>query len=381
MPFALPEPILQTGLWILLLGGAGCSLLLYLLVSLPLRRQERARILVDLVEVRENPGQSLVEALVSMSRTRDPSLGVGFHLLAAHLEAGRSFGTALELVPRLLPVGIRRVLAAGEELGDCRRVVPLCRQMLEDAAGTVRMMANHILLLLLVSLPMIVVSVAILGFYIPRIRELGMEFGRTLPPMLDAALSLLPPVLILLCGLVLLLYVVTLFHYGGPRLRQWMEFGFSPLLDRCFLWIPWQRTRIHRDFSLMLGWLLDQGVSETRALEQAAACTANSAFVRRVESCRTALASGQSLEQAILKLKGAPQLAWRLGLASRHSRGFRAALRGWWEWLHARARRQEQIAAQLLGAILVLFNAFILVIVATSTFHILTEVIEEAVLW
>ena len=252
--------------------------LLYPLVSLPMKRQERARIFLDLLEMCEGRGRDLSRELVSISYTRDADLGFRFHVLAAHLEAGRSLRSAIGLVPRLLPGNVRSMLIAGEDLGDCRQVAGLCRRMLDDAAGTVRMMANHILPLLLVGLPLMLAYSLVLRLCVPTIRTLYEEAEAAPPPFLEAALALAVPILVLACVLYLLIFLIALFHYGGPRLKRWLEFGLAPVLDRFYLWIPWVRTRIHRDFSLALGWLLDRKVPEPKALSLAAGCTANSRF-------------------------------------------------------------------------------------------------------
>jgi len=69
----------------------------------PLRRQERARLFLDLLEGGLRDGQSPEHTIVDISHARDRALGPKFHLLAAHIEAGMRLGQALTKVPKLLP--------------------------------------------------------------------------------------------------------------------------------------------------------------------------------------------------------------------------------------------------------------------------------------
>src|SRR5436305_490110 len=75
----------------------------YFLLTLPMRRAERARLFLDLVEQGLRDGRSPEQTIVGISESRDRSVGVRFHLLAAHIECGRRLGEALERVPRFLP--------------------------------------------------------------------------------------------------------------------------------------------------------------------------------------------------------------------------------------------------------------------------------------
>jgi len=102
------------------------------LVSLPLRRQERARFFLDLLDHGLKEGHTPEQAIVTVSRSRDPSMGARFHLLAAHLETGLRLGAALDKVPRLLPLQTVAMLKSGEEIGDVRKVLPACRHRLTD---------------------------------------------------------------------------------------------------------------------------------------------------------------------------------------------------------------------------------------------------------
>src|SRR5256885_15147132 len=76
------------GLWffVCLLPICGLFYALYFFVSLPLRRQERARLFLDLLETGLKQGHSLERPILSAAEAPGRSLGVRFHLLAAYLE-------------------------------------------------------------------------------------------------------------------------------------------------------------------------------------------------------------------------------------------------------------------------------------------------------
>ena len=54
---------------------------------------------------------------------------------------------------------------------------------------------------------------------------------------------------------------------------------------------------------------------------------------------------------------------------------------GWFEALDAKAFQQEQAAAQTLTTALVLWNGFVVGAFVIGMFNLLTNMVEEAVLW
>ena len=87
---------------ILLPAGAGAAAIYYL-NSRPLRRQEGARFLLDLIDSAARQGRPVEQHIISLAASKDPSPGVRFHLLAAYLEKGRGLIPALEQVPGTAP--------------------------------------------------------------------------------------------------------------------------------------------------------------------------------------------------------------------------------------------------------------------------------------
>src|SRR5215831_15800590 len=71
-----------------ILPMAGSVYLVYFLLTLPMRRAERGRMFLDLVELGLKQGHAPEAAIVAAAASRDRSLGARFHLLAAYLEQG-----------------------------------------------------------------------------------------------------------------------------------------------------------------------------------------------------------------------------------------------------------------------------------------------------
>ena len=64
--------------------------LMHLALTLPMRRAERARLFLDQVDFAIKQGRPVEETLISLSQSRDMSMGVRFHLVVAWLEQGLS---------------------------------------------------------------------------------------------------------------------------------------------------------------------------------------------------------------------------------------------------------------------------------------------------
>ena len=354
---------------------------IYYLVSLPLRRQERARILIDLLELQDPKNQNAAELIKAISKTKDRSLGVRFHILAGYLESGLNLGDALKRVPRLLPESIVGALSVGQALGDYRKVLPVCQTILKDAASTVRNATGNFILLLFIALPSLLVMTFFCLTVWPRFLSIQQDYQTPPVPFVSWLMGALPQFLFALALLNALLYLGALCYIGGPRLRRWIEAGIRPLSHSILIRVPWYRNRLMRNFSLMLGILLDEGVPEAEALSLAGQASANQSFKRQVDRCRRTLEQGFPLETAIMKFEHVPELSWRLRIATQQSRGFRHALTGWWEWLHVKAQQQEQNAAQTASVGLVILNGLVTALLAMSVFHLIASLIEQGTLW
>ena len=356
--------------------------LLYVVLGLPLRRQERARLFLDLIETGVNQGRSVENTIISLSRSHDPAVGVRFHLLAAYLESGWSLVPALRKVGSLVPPQMVAVLKVGEELGDLRRVLPACRTLLRDGSSHVQSAYNYLVVLAFVVLPVVPALFWLMAvFILPKYQAIFADLmeGQPLPVHSFSVATALSQIQIVLS---LFFYLGALLYIGGPRMIAWLGAGyFSPRLDVIACWVPWRRKRMHRDFAAMLALLLDAEVPEERAVLLAAESTGNSAFRGRAERMVGKLREGVTLPESLSVLDDDGELRWRLNNAFHSGKNFFAALGGWLDALDARAFRQQQAFAQLITTGLVLYNGTMVSLFAIFIFRGFTTLIEEGVLW
>ena len=137
----------------ILLPGGAFSVLLHYLLSLPMHRRDRALFFLDLLETVLQRGQPVEQAILSAAENHDRAIGVRFYMVAAHIEDGARLGEALEKVPRFLPPQINAMLRAGEKLGDLKKVLPACREVLRIAPDTVRTTMHYMVAILLMFAP------------------------------------------------------------------------------------------------------------------------------------------------------------------------------------------------------------------------------------
>ncbi|MCH8206156.1 MAG: type II secretion system F family protein, partial [Chloroflexi bacterium] len=135
---------LQAAGWIVALSWV---LLLYFLITLPMRRQERALIFVHILEAGLHRGRAPEETAVGLSDSGTRSLGRLLHRVADHLDQGMSLAGALRKVPWFLPPQVTEMLAAGETIGQPGAVLPACRKTLTDAASRVRGALHYLVLM------------------------------------------------------------------------------------------------------------------------------------------------------------------------------------------------------------------------------------------
>jgi len=377
----LLSAMLWVTLWLvplLLLAVAG-----YALFRLPLQRRERAGLFLDLLDALLRRGQPLEETLIAISKTRDRTMSVRFHLLAAHLEQGLSLSRALERVPRFLPPTVTGMLRAGELLGDLRRVLPACRCTLQDAITETRSAVNYLVVLAFVITPATaLLPLLVFRLIIPSYRE---TFAGMTTTSLPAYLSLLDRVQPLItAGLIILMIVLwigAIAYVGGPRFSAWLQAGIPRILDAAAMRLPWQRRRMQRDFCAVLALLLDGGVPEPEAMRMAADCVPNALFRARVERGRSKLEGGCRLSEAMRAVDRSGEFHWRLRHASTSCIGFSRALKGWLEALDAKACQQEMATAHVLSTTLVLLNGLIIGSVMMALFGSLVSIIETGLLW
>src|ERR1022692_2908344 len=151
---------------IILLPGGAFSLLLHFLLSMPMRRRDRALFFLDLLETVVNRGQPVEQAIVSAAENHDRSIGVRYFMVAAHIEGGAKLGEALEKVPAFLPPQVNAMLRTGEKLGDLKKVLPACREVLRVAPDTVRATMHYMVAILMLFAPISVFMIGLLSTFV-----------------------------------------------------------------------------------------------------------------------------------------------------------------------------------------------------------------------
>lgn len=351
------------------------------LLSLPMRRRERARFILDLFEAALARGDSVERSVVSMAATQDKSPGVRFHLLAAYLEDGFPLDRALEKVPNLLPKGVVSILSAGIRLGDLKRLLPACKRILKEGASEVQSATNYAVVLLLAFSPLAVwITCCTYVFILPKFEAILKDLEAAPNPAMTFAIAHPAWIIGPQIAMFALMAVTALFYVGGQRMTGWTRIARWPWADWIAWRVPWKRRRMQRTFSVVLTALLDGGVPEAEAVKLAADGTANEIFKRRAAKVCDSLARGVPLSDAVALLDASGEFRWRLTNAI-HGGSFLSALRGWHEALEAQAFREEQTAAHLATTGMVLFNGFLVCVVALATLGSLVSIIDAGTLW
>lgn len=358
-------------------GIVGPIVLIHYLFTLPMRRAERARLFLDLVEDSLKRGQSIEQMILSVARSRDRTVGVHFHLVAAHIESGLGFNEAVQRVPRFLPPQIGAMLYAGEKLGDVRRVLPACREILRDRPAGVRSAMHYMLLVVLFFSPVFVALVLFAAvFVIPRFRDVAAGMGVKLWPETSFVFANTGLLMGFELGVFFALVMVTMLYIGGPRFARFFQFqGFS-IVDWIAWHVSWKRKRLQRAFSAMLAVLLDGGVPEAEAVRLAGDCTANEICRKRSGRIVASLQHGAKLDDAVRLFDDSGEFRWRLANAAHGRVGFLNALRGWHEALDAEAFQQEEATAQAVTTGIVILNGVLVGLIATAMFGVLIVMIR-----
>lgn len=348
----------------------------------PLRRRERSGLLLDLIETAIKESGRPENTLAAVSDSGDPSLNWRFHALAAELGRGSHLAEAVQKVPGFVPTPVSAMLKAGEHIGDLRKVLPACRQILKDGLSQTRGAINYLMALAFVGTPAALVVLAIMQIKIfPQFKEVmaGMEVGRPVGIVYLTEHKVFIFLLQLL--LMLMVWLVAFLYISGPRMPYWLGGGFLSISDRLLYALPWRRKRMQRDFSAMLAILLDAGVPEPEALTHAADCTANEIFRLRAARARDALRQGVKFTDAVQMMDDSGEFRWRLTHALRAGGGFFKAIAGWNEALDAKAFQQEQATAQIVTTSLVVLNGILVGFIVVSVFSVLISIINAGILW
>ena len=363
----------------ILLPGAAFSVLLHYLLSLPMQRRDRARFFLDLLEMALERGQPIEQAILSAAESRDLVMGVRFYMVAAYIEDGARLGEALEKVPGFLPPQVNAMLRAGEKLGDFKKVLPACREVLRLAPDTVRTTTHYMVAILLIFAPVAIGLITILStFIIPKFKDVAAGMGVAIWPFTRFVFYLNDAHVLVGFEAILfvVLFLVALVYIGGPNLLRWFQFQSVPVLDWISWRVPWKQKKLLRTFSAMLAVLLDGGVLEAEAVRLAGESTANEICRRRTRRVITALEGGTKLDDAVRRFDDTGEFHWRMANAVHARGGFLEALRGWHAALDARAFQQEEATTHVVTSGLVILNGVVVALIATAMFGMLVLILK-----
>lgn len=364
---------------LVLVPGGAFSFLLHFLLSLPMQRRDRARFFLDLLETALERGQPIEQAILSAAESRDRVMGVRFYMVAACIEDGARLGEALGKVPTFLPPQVNAMLLAGEKLGDLKKVLPACREVVRIAPDTVRTTTHYMVAILLLFAPVCVWLIWLqMVFVVPKFKAVAAGMGVQLWPLTKFIFAITPQIIWFEIILFCVLAGVALIYIGGPGLVRWVQFRSVPVVDGIAWQIPWKRKKLLRAFSAMLAVLLDGGVPEAEAARLAGEATANEICRRRAWQVVAALERGVKLDDAVRAFDDNGEFHWRLTNAVHARSGFLDALRGWHEALDAKAFQQEETATHAMTSGLVILNGLVVALIATAMFGILITVLKGA---
>jgi len=363
----------------------------YYWLTSPLRRRERARVFLRVLEVAAERGQSAERVILDLGE-QEPrpwfEIGWRFSRLKKRIQKGEGLVAALRKVPGFLPRQVVEILAVGERLGDLRKVLPAAHRVIADARPRTRAAINYFVLITCFA---IVAYAGIVGFgprwavlptlrqyVIPQMENLLKDIGGgELPPVFAVATS--DEALWAVLALAAFFFIITVFYVFGQRLKAYALVRYPGDVVSEFL--PWSSKRLKRDFSAMLAVLLDAGVPEAEAVTLAARSTGNWVFLLRGKLVVRALARGRKLTDAVAWMDRSGEFRWRLANAVHVRAGFLEALAGWHEALDAKADEEEQSAAHVITTALLLLNAAAVGLLAIGLFQALIALVYKAAMW
>jgi type II secretory pathway component PulF len=276
------------------------------------------------------------------------------------------------------------MLRVGEKLGDLRRVLPACREILRDRPAAVRSAMHYMILVVLLFSPAFIFVVMMTAvMIIPKFKEVAAGIGVPLWPLTTFVFVLVDSGLLIAFEIIISLLIsgVVMLYIGGPGFARWFQFRGLPFVDWIAWRIPWKQKRLQRTFSAMLAVLLDGGVPEGEAVRLAGDCTANEICRHRARRVLAALQQGTKLDDAVRVFDDSGEFHWRLTNATHARGGFLSALHGWHEALDAKAFQQEEASAPAITSGLVILNGVLVALIATGMFGILIACVNAALLW
>lgn len=356
------------------------------LIMLPRRRQERTRLFLHLLEIGMREGMSPQQSLKGLYGCPDKQISHELDEVVFMVSEGSSLSEALRREPAALPPRAVELIAAGERIGNLLAVFPLVQRWCTDETTRMVSALHYPSTLLMVTVPFyFVVSGFLNVVIIPKYAEIfeGMLDGRMLPAFTRSymwgAYNGIPHLMV--AGLFVIMVSVAMsgafssrgFMVRVPRLKAAMDWGVFRL--------PWWRYRFQRDFAIVLGMLIDNGIDEPEAVTLAARGTGNTVMIRRSSRICQQLEQGHSLSDALRLVTRRDDLGWRVATSALGTDGFLATLGGWSEMLGARADRWEQVVAHILSSAIILFVGLLVMTLVIAMWLPLIEMVNFYVLW
>jgi len=316
----------------------------YAVLAAPFRRRERALRLLAIWGAANRRRTNVEHAILELFGSDRFTFGTSFATLARRIRKGAGVVEALRRVSKLVPRQIVEILGIGLCLGDIEKVLPACRQVLEDSKSNARGALNYFVLTVggtVFFAP--AVFLFIVGYIVPQFAKMYAEMGAELP----SSLRLFTHPAIQWWSLVASVVALFLYVSYATGLRffaflpgRWFGEGLAYLL-------PWRRARLLRDFASVLSVLLDAGAPEDEAVLLAAQGTANWIIMNNASVAVNRLQQGMTLAEALLCVDSRGELRWRIENAAHATGGFRRALEGWCRALDAEADRSAQATAHV----------------------------------
>lgn len=354
---------------------------IYLLISRPLKKIERAKNLLDIIEFSENRGIPPEQAFTGIRQMGRHRLGKKFDSFAFYVDNGMDLFSSLDAVPGMLPREVKCTLSIGRKIGNLRSVLPLCRELLNRHISRTRGILNY---LVMPSLFYIFILAGITVFVIPKFNKIYAEMldGQQLPRLTTFIFDSIP--WLALVGnlqLWLMLLFIFLFSFGADFSRTFvLEYIASHIF---YYLVPWRRKRIQQNFAVSLATLLDYQVPEQEALLMAAESTGNYVMTRFAKEGVAMMQQGTGLIKVLsAEFDKSGELAWRFKnsfMAQKQKPNFVQAVAGWGSWLNACAFRQEQMAAHAISTLLILISALFIGLVAVGMFLPLIQIVSSSI--
>lgn len=365
--------------WFVYLGTAfGIATLLYGQLRMPAYREGQARILARLLEFELQSGSTLENSLANLAQIPDKELSNCLRQLRFQLGSGQTWTQAI--AQSWGASGhFGAFLDAGKAIADVPRMLRSYHQLKPDTESPSRTFQDYFYVLFSLSGPVCLAIVFILNIYVfPKFEEIYADMAEGQIAVSFQFLRESLPYLLAATSLITLIFLAVVFVQVAS---SWSPRMSGDSFDRLFSLTPWARKRALRDFTLVLGILLDEGIPEEQAVLLAGRCANNKRVARRAQRMVEQLREGVSLEESLATMDPTHRLKWHFQNATGSSATFSEAFQGLNDSLDARAYQQEQAASQLMTTGVVLWNGALVLVVCHGALQPLWDLTYHLAVW